>query len=428
MLISVVIPTHARPEGLTDLLRSLSDQEFAQSELEIHVVSNFEEDPSSGIVDRFHALFQNLYWHYAGEKGANRARNLGLQYARGEIVLLLDDDCVVPHRYYLSDVLKAHRENPEMVAIGGGYFAPVDANAAELAYNHIADVWLKRRSEDGGKCVNLVGGNVSYKRALMNERQFKFKDDIVFGGAETELHLRMFRAGSGLLYLPELRVEHRARINGLQLLRKGFKQGMASHARWSTGLHVATRIPQTAIIPSLPPLARFWKDTFDRAFAMGSDHVRIKPAPRKRDWAVRLLGRSIYTHIKRALYRWKFGQLERRNLVSMPLQRFYVLPVSDQCRYSCNYCESLGCKKVAGPLEDELKKAKIYGFTEVLLPCNATFTPGLEDMVEKIQASGLKPSLLVNGDSAAQIDLEKAKRLADSLSFHLLLARPAFRS
>lgn len=68
MLISVVIPTHNRPQGLRDLLASLADQDFAAGDFEIHVVSNFAVDPSAAIVAEFQPEIRNLYWHFAGQR------------------------------------------------------------------------------------------------------------------------------------------------------------------------------------------------------------------------------------------------------------------------------------------------------------------------------------------------------------------------
>ncbi len=422
MLISVVIPTHRRPQGLKDLLRSLADQAFAREAFEIHVVSNFREDPSREIVDRFNSVFQNIFWHYVGEKGVNRARNLGLRKSRGEIVAMFDDDCVVPHRYFLSDILSAHSEHPGATAIGGSYFVPPGASAAEIAYNQISDIWLKRRTDSGEKCVNLVGGNVSYKRAHMTERGFEFKESIVFGGAETDLHLRMFKAGAELVFLENLRIEHRARVSGLQLLKKGYKQGRSSHSRWSTGLHVQTIIPPGTAIPTLEFWPRFWKENFDRAFSLGSEQARVKSPLRRLALGARHLANGVNAYFKKAMFRWNFGKLERRQVASLPLQRFYVLPVSERCEYSCGYCESLGCKRVPkDSVADELKKAKLYGFREILLPCNAMFTRGIESIVQKIKDAGLEPTLLLNGDTNAQIDLVKLGRFPIPIGFHLLL-------
>lgn len=423
MQISVVIPTHQRAQGLEELLRSLSDQDFPRRSFEVHVVSNFKDDPSFAVVHRLQSLFEHIQWHYTGQKGSNRARNLGLKQSRGEIVAYFDDDCVVPHRSYLSEIARAHAENVQASAIGGGYFAPIDANAAEIAYNHIAHAWLSRRTEEGGKFINLVGGNVSYKRHHLIEKGFTFNDDIVFGGAETEMHLRMFRSGLELIYLEHLKVEHRARLNGVQLVSKGYKQGLAMHKRWGQGLHVATRLPANSVIPQLPPRARLWKDAFERAFIVGSDHARTRGPMPLGSWAVKLIWRSLFQQFKRQLYRWSFGGPERPTVSSLPLQRFFVLPISNRCVYSCSYCASLGCKKTTEePIENELKRAKMYGFNEVLLPCNATFSPNFKRVLSKISDAGLKPTLLINGDSNAPVDLEKIKRLTRRLGFHLLLA------
>jgi glycosyltransferase involved in cell wall biosynthesis len=108
-LVSVVIPTHNRPHFLAQAIDSVRAQTF--SDYEIIVVSNGERaDPASRSIAAGCRYFQ------LAEGNVSRARNLGIQEARGEWIAFLDDDDLwLSHK--LERQLEAARlTNTDMVA------------------------------------------------------------------------------------------------------------------------------------------------------------------------------------------------------------------------------------------------------------------------------------------------------------------------
>lgn len=362
MQLSVVIPTHHRPESLRQLLLSLADQEYACDSLEIHVVSNFAVDGSRMVVEEISDRLPLLKWHAVGVKGSNRARNLGLRAATGEVIIFLDDDCFVPNRYFLRDLLIAHSEHPEAVAIGGAYFSSSEANAVDKAYTHISTLWLARRTEDKDQSVNLVGGNVSYKKAYLDEMKMEFNEEIAFGGAETDLHLRLYRAGGKLVFLPQLSVEHRPNLSGRQLMRKGFLQGLAAHIRLQHDLVVPTRRPQEAPSYTTSREEKFWAGAFELSFRLGGRFGSWSNGKKPSadlvilflmSYFMRTLIQSAKNRLKRTALLKSFSMGKRQLQVEMPLSRFYFLPVSSKCPKECSYSDELGCRNDVDNINSE---------------------------------------------------------------------------
>ncbi|QIB73943.1 glycosyltransferase family 2 protein [Halogeometricum borinquense] len=91
-LVSVVVPAYGRPEYLDAAVESVNDQTYAP--IELIVVDDCSPDPIEPIVadaetDSLHRV--HVIRHEVN-RGANAARNTGIEASRGEFVAFLDDD------------------------------------------------------------------------------------------------------------------------------------------------------------------------------------------------------------------------------------------------------------------------------------------------------------------------------------------------
>jgi glycosyltransferase involved in cell wall biosynthesis len=202
---------------------------LAKDLFEILVVSNFDDSRLQRALDGGEEPMRNVRLLVAGARGANASRNLGIKESRGEILLLLDDDCIVENNGYLQAVIDHHRENPDTLAIGGCYSIPDGCRPEDVAYNIISRDWQLSGARAGGLSLRLLGGNVSYKKALLEKSGELFNPDISYGGAELEFHGRLSRTGAALLLIPELEVHHIPEIRGSgELVKKAYKQAITT--------------------------------------------------------------------------------------------------------------------------------------------------------------------------------------------------------
>jgi glycosyltransferase involved in cell wall biosynthesis len=89
--VSVVVPTMDRPEALRRTIQDLVDQ--AYPDFEILVVDNAPgQSGAHAVVSSIDARDRTLRYLVEARRGASRARNRGLQEARGEIVAFVDGD------------------------------------------------------------------------------------------------------------------------------------------------------------------------------------------------------------------------------------------------------------------------------------------------------------------------------------------------
>lgn len=269
MLVSVIIPTHKRHHSLLELITSIYRQDFPLDEVEIHIVSNL---PDMALERKLKKSFSNYSnWHFweVGRLGVNLARNFGIKKAQGDFLVFLDDDCFLDQRDYFQRALAQLKRWPEVSAVGGPYTLPANANTCEQVYNSICRQWLEASVRQSGFTTNLVGGNMVFRRKVF-ESGIRFNSDILFGGAETELNLRLIKMGHRLKFDQNLSVEHRLHLRLKGFFAKGFWQGFGAERRRQNGITVE---PGTAAVfdacPYPSKLMELLLVLYDHAFQMG---------------------------------------------------------------------------------------------------------------------------------------------------------------
>jgi GT2 family glycosyltransferase len=133
-LLSIVIPTYARPGPLEACLRGIAGQASPEP-FEVIVVDDGGEEPMDSVVGLFSGLL-DLRLTRTEHGGPGAARNAGVALARGAFVAFIDDDCV-PGPGWMAALLTMLGRHPN--AIVGGH---VRNALAENPYADASDrVW-----------------------------------------------------------------------------------------------------------------------------------------------------------------------------------------------------------------------------------------------------------------------------------------------
>jgi glycosyltransferase involved in cell wall biosynthesis len=93
-LVSVVLPTYGRPEALLDALDSVAAQTYEP--IEVVVVDDHSPEPVEPRVreESYPSIRAIRCFRHEENRGANAARNTGIEHAEGEFIAFLDDDDV----------------------------------------------------------------------------------------------------------------------------------------------------------------------------------------------------------------------------------------------------------------------------------------------------------------------------------------------
>ena len=116
-VISVIIPTCARPDMLVDCVASILANGF--EDFEIIIV---DQDRHGGLKELLARRFPDegrLVYLLLEQPHASRARNLGIEHARGEIVVFSDDDVEVEPQWLRAYIDGFAARGWEPIVVGG---------------------------------------------------------------------------------------------------------------------------------------------------------------------------------------------------------------------------------------------------------------------------------------------------------------------
>ena len=115
-LASVVIPTHQRKDSLLRALASLATQTTPREQYEVVVVVDGSDDGSREAVESLEAGYSlRVLWQ--PNRGRAAARNAGVAAARGDVVVMLDDDMTATPEF-LAAHLGAHARDGRLAVVG----------------------------------------------------------------------------------------------------------------------------------------------------------------------------------------------------------------------------------------------------------------------------------------------------------------------
>ena len=200
---SVVIPTYRRRDALLRLLSALATQTIAPSEFEVIVVVDGSNDGTREAAETL-ATPYDLHVIAQENRGRAAALNAGIRVARGELVLMLDDD-MEPTPEWLAAHLRAHASSDTLAVMGAVPVAmrdtmPVPAEWVGGRFNR----HLARLAGSGAPLTlrDFYGGNLSVRRDVLARIRGFDEEFTRYGNEDLELSLRLTEAGVRIVYEP----------------------------------------------------------------------------------------------------------------------------------------------------------------------------------------------------------------------------------
>ena len=225
-LVSIVIPTYARPERLRDCLTALARQTMPTDAFEIVVVDDGSPQPvvpleaTAPAGPAIRVIRQQ-------NGGPSAARNRGVAEARGELIALTDDDCL-PTPTWLETLVTAHRQCPDAL-VGGMTFNGLAHDVFATTSQMIIDLIYEHFNADEASAYFLTSNNSLCSRADYGELG-GFDTSFPRAGAEDRDFCDRWRANCRPLRLvPAATLEHRHAQNLSRFLGLHYRYGRGAY-------------------------------------------------------------------------------------------------------------------------------------------------------------------------------------------------------
>ena len=246
MKYSIIVPVYNRPDEVGELLASLSRQTV--KDFEVIVVEDGSSIKCEDVCKQFAGVL-DLHYYEKPNSGPGQSRNYGVERARGEWVIVLDSDVVLP-KGYLTAVEESLSPNPSPVergddeseaspiggrlegasAFGGPDAAHESFTPVQKAISYSMTSFFTTGGIRGGKKKGALDKfyprsfNMGVRRDVYQQlggcSKMRFGEDIDFS-------YRIVEAGYQTALIPEAWVWHKRRTDFRKFFRQVYNSGIA---------------------------------------------------------------------------------------------------------------------------------------------------------------------------------------------------------
>ena len=216
MRYSVIIPVYNRPDEADELLQSLTRQSF--KDFEVIIVEDGSSIPCKDVAERYQNIL-DIRYYAKPNSGPGQTRNYGAERSRGEYLIILDSDCILPEGYFAA--VEEELQKAPADAFGGPDRAHVSFTDIQKAINYSMTSFFTTGGIRGGKKKMDKFYPRSFNMGVRREvyetlggfSRMRFGEDIDFS-------IRIFKGGYACRLFPGAWVYHKRRTD----LKKFFKQ------------------------------------------------------------------------------------------------------------------------------------------------------------------------------------------------------------
>ncbi|TYQ30260.1 glycosyltransferase [Pseudanabaena sp. UWO310] len=214
-LVSIIIPCYNNESFVGEAIASVIAQDY--NPIEIIVIDDGSSDRSIEIIKGFG---DRIYWETGENLGAPKARNRGIELARGEYIKFLDADDVLLPACLSRQVALAEQIDAASKAITYG-----EAIWVDLHGQTIPSFPLRPRQEDEDAIAHILAHS-PLTSCPLHKRQYLLAisgfDPSLPRGQEYDLHLRLVLSGVEFRYDPHPVYKYREYISDRRISQKPY--------------------------------------------------------------------------------------------------------------------------------------------------------------------------------------------------------------
>ncbi|BBM69332.1 glycosyltransferase family 2 protein [Rhodothermus marinus] len=241
MFVSVVIPTYRRTDTLFDTINMVLKNNYEN--FEVIVVDQTEEHPER-IISHLGRLKYDRRFKYIKISIPNLplARNVGLRYAKGDVIIYIDDDVELGEDFIAAHVRRY--EDPQVGAVAGR-IVDINSPLANESDEHLKNRPRPGRIKSDGHLItrfNQVGYygevewgqgcNMSFRRVALEEVggfDERFTHTAIC--EEVDVFCRIRKKGWKAVFEPDAQVTHLVNNTGGCRSQREIRDRLLSHYR-----------------------------------------------------------------------------------------------------------------------------------------------------------------------------------------------------
>ena len=223
MKYSIIVPVYNRPDEVDELLESLCKQSF--KDFEVIIVEDGSDVPCKDVCSKYMESL-DLKYFMKQNSGPGQSRNYGAERSKGEYLIVLDSDVVLPDGYLQAVEDELQRKPAD--AFGGPDSAHDSFTDTQKAISYSMTSFFTTGGIRGGKKkldkFYPRSFNMGIRRDVYMQlggfSKMRFGEDIDFS-------IRIFDAGCHCRLFPEAWVWHKRRTDMRKFFRQVYNSGIA---------------------------------------------------------------------------------------------------------------------------------------------------------------------------------------------------------
>ncbi len=208
--LTVIIASYGRPGALHELLEGLLRQSPSPDEI---IAVNQQPDPLDPFTARLRVLASDSRIRLLEPAYANaqRARNLAISEARGDILILLDDDVRIPPDF-VEKHLRNYENDPSLDGVAGQVLEPgqepTDQLPPSFHWPHNGWMFFPLNFAKRSATINWPSCNASIRRELAIKVGGFDEQFVRTWWDDTDFSWRLHKAGAKIVYDPAATLVH----------------------------------------------------------------------------------------------------------------------------------------------------------------------------------------------------------------------------
>ncbi len=226
---SIIVPVYNRPDEVDELLESLCSQ--THQDFEVIIVEDGSQKPCKDVCDKY-ANILDLHYYFKDNSGPGQSRNYGVERAKGDYVIILDSDVVLPTGYLEAvdtELTSSISPLPSSIAAWGG---PDAAHPSFTPVQKAISYSMTSFFTTGG----IRGGKKKLDKFFPRSFNMGVRRDVYLQlggfskmrfGEDVDFSYRIVEAGYQPQLFPDAWVWHKRRTDFRKFFRQVYNSGIA---------------------------------------------------------------------------------------------------------------------------------------------------------------------------------------------------------